>query len=73
MSDLVDGQIGPEAKYKVSLDAGKLIIAMGYDGVEADAEMSIKLEVDLFLDKVAALIPGKIDDAVIAMLKGALK
>jgi hypothetical protein len=41
--------------------------------VQADASLKIMLESDLFLDKLAELIPGKIDDAVISVIKMSLK
>jgi hypothetical protein len=73
MVDLAQGQVGPEAKYKLSLESGKLMISMDYDGVQADASLAIKLEVDMFIDQLKALIPGKIDDMIFDLLKGAMK
>jgi hypothetical protein len=49
------------------------MISMDYDGVQADASLAIKLEVDMFIDQLKALIPGKIDDMIFDLLKGAMK
>ena len=71
-ADLVAGPIGAEASYDVKLEGGKLVIAVKYDGAETDADLKVALDAGLFMDKLAALIPGTIDDAVIAVIKGAL-
>lgn len=70
--DIASGPIGPEASYDVKLVEGKLVIVAKYDGAETDAELAIKVDAGLFMDKLAALIPGTIDDAIIAVIKGAL-
>lgn len=72
MTDLASGDIGAEAKYDVKLEEGKLVIAAKYDGAETDAELVVKIDAGLFIDKLAAVIPGTIDDAILAVLKGAL-
>lgn len=69
--DLAQGNLGAEVVYELDLVDGKLVLNVGYDGKQADANVIVKLEPGLFLDKLAALIPGKIDDAIIAMLKQA--
>jgi hypothetical protein len=71
-TELATGPIGAEAKYDVKLEEGKLHIAIVYDGVETDAELKVKIDAGLFIDKLAAAIPGQIDDAIFAVLKGAL-
>ncbi len=71
-ADLASGPIGAEAVYDVKLVEGKLVISAKYDGAETDAEVKVTIEAGLFMDKLAAVIPGTIDDAVIAVIKGAL-
>lgn len=71
-TDLVAGELGPEATYDVKLVEGKLVIAAKYDGAETDAELKVAIDAGLFVDKLAALIPGTIDDVIIAVIKGAL-
>ncbi len=71
--DLAQGQIGSEASYDVKLTNGKLVLTASYAGLEAGASVSVSVEPGLFLDKLKAVIPGQIDDAVIELLKNALK
>lgn len=71
--ELVHGAIGAEASYDLKMEAGLLKLSVSYKGNEAGASASVSLEPGLFLDKLKALIPGQIDDAVIELLKSALK
>lgn len=64
MADLYE-----KGEIKVELKEGKICLL--YDGKGGDIEL--KLEVDYFMDKLKEAIPGEIDDAVIELLKGALK
>lgn len=66
-------ELGSEANVDVLLKDGKVILVAKYDGKETDAELSVSVSVDMLLDKLAAKIPGQIDDAVIGLLKAALK
>jgi len=67
---IVDGK---ELDVNVELKEGKVKLSVAYDGAQADAGAFIVISVDELLDKLAAKIPGQIDDAVIALVKGALK
>jgi hypothetical protein len=71
--DIKDGAIGSEGSYDIDLEAGDLVfkVAHGSKGVSAGVEVRIKA--DYFLDKLAEKIPGEVDDAIFAVLKGALK
>lgn len=71
MSEIVGGQLGPEAKYSVDLSDGKIKISVSYDGVDADASATVAIEAGLLIDRLAALIPGTVDDAIFAVLKAA--
>lgn len=62
-----------EAALDVDFVDGKLRLSVSYDGKGADAGLYVDVEPDYFLDKLKAVIPGSIDDAIIDMLKGALK
>jgi len=75
MSDkkLVEYDFGKEAGVDLELKDGKLRLVVQYDGSGADARLYVDLMPDYFLDKLAAVIPGEIDDMIIAALKGALK
>lgn len=72
MSDLVEIKKG-EATLDLDFKEGKLRLSVSYDGKGADAGLFVDLDPDYFLDKLKAVIPGQIDDAIIEMLKGALK
>ena len=72
-AEIIGGEIGSEADYSLSLEGGKLKLEIIYAGGAADAGISLSLNPDYLLDKLAAVIPGEIDDAVFAIIKGALK
>lgn len=72
MSDLAQGNLGPELSYKVELVGAKLKISAMYDSSGVDVGASVSIEAGYFVDKLAELIPGKIDDMILAALKGAL-
>lgn len=72
MSDLVELKKG-EATLDVDFKEGKLRLSVSYDGKGADAGLFVDLDPEYFLDKLKAAIPGSIDDAVIELLKNALK
>lgn len=71
MSDLIQGEAGP-VSYDLALVEGKLIVTVGSAKLEGVAvNVSVSVDATHFLDKLAALIPGKIDDAVIEAIKAA--
>ena len=75
VSEIVQGQVGPELKYDIKFEGGKLVVLIGYDGADADAEISLKMDaskfVDLFIDKLEGAIPGD-QKAIADMLKLAI-
>jgi hypothetical protein len=71
--ELAGDAIGKEGMYELKIVEGNLVFVIGMDTKGVDAKFDFKIESDYFLDKLAAVIPGEIDDAVIAMLKVALK
>ncbi len=71
MEKVID--ISKEAKFDIKVVAGKLVLAVSYDGAQVDAGISVAIDSDAFLDKLAALIPGQLDDLVISGVKVALK
>lgn len=71
--DIVTQPVGAEAKVELKLDKGVLVLEVGYDGKGADAGFFVKLDSDYFIDKLAELIPGQVDDAILGVLKMALK
>lgn len=72
-SNLINKELGSEGNLSLKIEGGKLKLSLKYDSSGADAELSVLLEPDYFIDKLAGVIPGQIDDAIFAILKGALK
>lgn len=71
--DVAKGKVGPELEYDVKVEGGKVKVEAKYDGAQADVALAVSIDSDLLLDKLAAKIPGQIDDAVIGVIKAALK
>jgi hypothetical protein len=71
--EVVNEQISKEASVKVDVKDGKIQVDAALDTSGADASVKIAVDVEYFLDILAAKIPGQIDDAVIAIFKAALK
>lgn len=71
--ELLAKDLSAEAKLSLELVGGKLQLKLDYDGKGAGASVAVNLEPDYFIEKLAALIPGKLDDAVLEILKSALK
>lgn len=65
--------IGAEGSLDLKLEGGKLVIVGKHVHASGEIDLSISEDAGYFLDKLAALIPGQIDDAVIAIIKAALK
>lgn len=71
--DIVDGKIGTVGEYDVEFKGGKLVAKVSAKPAEGvNAEMLVEVEASLVLDAIARAIPGKIDDAVIGVIKAAL-
>lgn len=58
---------------EIKIENGNIKITAGLKSSGVKAAAQIEVESDYFLDQLAAAIPGQIDDAVISMLKVALK
>ena len=73
MGEITKGEIGSEGAYDLKLEGGKLVVSVGHNSKGFSLGVQAGVSVDYFMDKLAELIPGKVDDAVIEMLKIALK
>lgn len=62
-----------DLKGDVKFEKGVIKISAGLEAKGLEADLSIGIPVDYFLDKLAEAIPGQVDDTVIALLKAALK
>lgn len=72
MTDLANINKG-EANLSLKIEEGKIVLTISYDGKQADAKLVIALEIDQYLDMLKKAIPGELDDAVIELLKGAMR
>jgi len=71
--DLVNGPVGSVGSYDVSFKGGKLILVGSAELPPGESvSLSISVDANKVLDALAAAIPGKIDDAVIGLIKMAL-
>lgn len=70
---LKETPIGSEGKLKIEVKEGKLLLALEYDGKGLDGQFGLALDPEYFVDLLAAAIPGQLDDALLALLKTALK
>jgi len=71
--EIVDGKLGEKASYKVEFKGGQLHAELLADVGPLNAGVKISLSADEVLDAIAKQIPGQIDDAVINLIKQALK
>lgn len=71
--ELGSGKLGPETDFEVEVKQGNLVFSSQTSTEGVSATVAIGVKSDYFLDKLAALIPGTFDDAVLALAKQALK
>lgn len=71
--ELVNEQVTKEANLKVDVVGGNIVLLAKLDTSGLDADLKATLDGDYFFDLLAEKIPGKVDDAVFALLKQALK
>ena len=71
----MEKELGKEAKLKLELVDGKIAISATYDGKQVDAAVTVSIDTDQFVDKLADLIPGDsgFEAAMVAALKIALR
>lgn len=76
--DIAEGNIGTVGVYDIEFKGGKLVakakLGTSTDqGLSLEADMLISLDAEKVIDAIAKAIPGQIDDAVLSLIKGALK
>jgi hypothetical protein len=71
--DLANVNVSKELGLKIEFINNQVKLSLGLDTNGVDASISVMLEVDYFLDKLAAAIPGTIDNTIIELLKAGLK
>ncbi len=70
---ILEKQLSPEANAKVEISGGKLSLAAKLDTGGVDADVNVAVDTDYFCDELAKKIPGVLDDAILGLLKSALK
>ena len=70
---IYEKKIGSDGEFELEFKDGKLRLILGLDSKGVDAGVFVDLEPEYFLDKLKKAIPGELDDAIINMIKGALK
>lgn len=71
--DVLDKALSPESKVKLVIKDGKIGLSGVLDTKGVDVELAVLVEADYFIDQLAEKIPGKLDDAILGVLKQALK
>ena len=71
--DVAKGNIGPEAQYEVVFANAKLKAEMKYVGAQASGGAFVEIGVDQLIEAIKKAIPGQVDDAILDVLKVALK
>lgn len=64
---------GSEVDVLFEIKGGKFVLTSAYAGKGGEAKVELSVDGDYFLDKLKEKIPGKIDDAVIDVIKIAVK
>ncbi len=70
---LHEQELGSEGNLLLEVKGGKVVLSILHKSKGGEVSVAASLDPDYFIDKMAAAIPGKLDDAVLAILKGALK
>lgn len=68
MTDIVEVKKG-EFAMELKQEDKKIAFKIGADTAGVDIFLTVDLEIEYFLDKLTELIPGEIDDAIVAVLK----
>lgn len=71
--DIVEGQIGPHAKYDVEFKQGALRGFIEADFGVVKGKFEVSFPADGVIDAIKKAIPGQIDDAILDVLQSALK
>jgi len=71
--EVLKGEIGEEGKYVLKFQEGKVRLEASHVHASGKVAFVIEQDAEYFMDKLAEAIPGKIDDTLLAILKGAVK
>lgn len=62
-----------DLKADVKFEKGEVVVSSSLESHGVKGEVKVVVSSDYFLDKLAAAIPGTLDDQILGMLKIALK
>lgn len=71
--DLAEGKIGSVGAYDLEFKGGKLTFKLSAGASGLSAMVGIEADADVVLDALAKAIPGHVDDALLGLMKSALK
>lgn len=64
---------GSEGSVDFKFSAGRLVVEVKHSHASGEAMIVVSEDVSYFIDKLAAAIPGTMDDAILALIKSAIK
>ena len=71
--DVVNEKIGAEGELDLDFQDGKLVLIVTHKHASGEVALTVKEDAAYFMDKLAAKIPGKVDDTIFEVIKGAMK
>lgn len=71
--DIAAGKLGNVGEYDLEFKNGMLSLSVKADAGPLKAGLSIELGADAVIDALKVAIPGTLDDALLELLKSALK
>jgi hypothetical protein len=71
--ELVKGELGDKAKYAVSFKDGHLVAELDADLGAVTGGVVVKVSADSVIDAIEKKIPGQLDDAILELVRKALK
>lgn len=71
--DIVEGAIGNVGKYDIEFRGGNLVVEVTAKVAVGDAGLLVKVDSGSLIDAIKKAIPGVVDDAILEVIKAALK
>ena len=70
----MEEKLGKDLSYDLGYDEEKkkVVMKLKLDSKGVDTELSVALDSEYFIDKLAEAIPGTLDDKILGMIKAAL-
>lgn len=70
--EILKGEIGTEGEYRLDIIGGAAKVQLTYKGAQATSGFFVTLSIVHILEEAAKSTENKIDDALVALIKGAL-